>query len=81
MGFASLNHIMNRLAKRNLSDPTGGRVAFLSKEHAQMCGMFLDMPHVIDEQLGDGLNAPVIADSLGLVFICKALNFGLALGY
>ena len=64
---------MNGLANRYLPDPTGRRVSFLPKEHVQLYGVFLDMPHVIEQQFRDGLNAPVIPNALGLVFVGKTL--------
>lgn len=46
--WPALGHRMNGLANRNLPDPTGRRVGFLPKEHVQMCGVFLDVPHGIE---------------------------------
>jgi hypothetical protein len=34
-----------------LGDPAGGRTHFLPEHQVQLCGMFLDMAHVVQKQL------------------------------
>lgn len=64
----------------DLPDPPGRSAGFLPEEHVQLRGVFLDMPHGIEQQLGGGLDAPVIPNSLGLGFVYKTFYFCAALG-
>lgn len=45
-----------------------------------MGGVLLDMPHGVEQQLGDGGHAPVVPHALGLVFVFELLDPGPTLG-
>ena len=71
----ALGQKMSGLANRNLPDPTGRSIDFLPKEHIQMCGVFLDVPHVIEQQLGDGLERASYPELAGARFHLQDSRF------
>lgn len=62
-----------------LSHPAWRRTYFLSKKQAQLCGMFLDMPHVVEQQLRDAHLGPIGSTALRNQQICQSFQLGSAL--